>query len=237
MSIALITPTGGRPKQIQLCAEFMRKQDYKGKVLWVLVDDVLPNTVDCVDLVDFRKSWQIVKVFPSPVWSVGQNTQARNLLIGIEIVKNHKDVEAVFIIEDDDYYNPQYLSVMVSKLNGCDIVGQLYTVYYDPVHRGWMRNGNALHASLFQVAFRIEILPIFERICQTRKRFIDMEFFRVVKGRRINLFDGQDLAIGIKGLPGRVGIGSGHRMEIKMQRDPDFVKLKELIGEDYKYYL
>jgi hypothetical protein len=109
MSIALITPTGGRPKQIQLCAEFMRKQDYKGKVLWVLVDDVLPNTVDCVDLVDFRKSWQIVKVFPSPVWSVGQNTQARNLLIGIEIVKNHKDVEAVFIIEDDDYYNPQYL--------------------------------------------------------------------------------------------------------------------------------
>jgi len=43
--------------------------------------------------------------------------------------------------------------------------------------------------------------------------------------------------VGIKGLPGRSGIGMGHRAEIRMTPDPEFVKLKELIGDDYMYYL
>ena len=69
--------------------------------------------------------------------------------------------------------------------------------------------------------------------------FIDMSFFRLMVGTpyKINLFDGKDLAIGIKGLSGRTGIGMGHRAEVKMTRDADFVKLKELIGDDYMYYL
>jgi hypothetical protein len=71
-----------------------------------------------------------------------------------------------------------------------------------------------------------------------KRAFIDMAFFRLMgKDIKVNLFDGKDLAIGIKGLPGRKGIGMGHRAEVKMARDPDFSKLKELIGDDYMYYL
>jgi len=46
--IALITPTGARPKQIRLCAEWMKRQTYNGSVLWIVVDDAIPITVDLI---------------------------------------------------------------------------------------------------------------------------------------------------------------------------------------------
>lgn len=233
--IALITATGARPKQIKLCAEFMRRQDYKGEVLWVIVDDAIPITINDIGY-SFRDGWTIEKVFPSPTW-MGDNTQSRNLLAGIERLKEYQ-VKAAFIIEDDDYYCVEYLSRMMEELKESKVTGQQRTVYYDVVHRGWMRNENLIHASLFQTAFTSDILPIFETACKMGKKFIDMNFFRLVRTHKINLFsNGKDLAIGIKGLPGRPGIGMGHRMDVKMTKDPEFVKLKELIGEDYKYYI
>lgn len=233
--IALITPTGDRPKQIQLCEEFMRKQDYKGKVLWILVDDCVPETTGNIGISGFSDNWTVIHIYPKVKWKLGDNSQANNILRGLDVLRYYP-IEAVFIIEDDDYYSPQYLSVMMEKLKGFDVVGQQCTVYYNPVIRGWMRNGNYTHASLFQVAFSITVLPQFASVCRRRIKYIDMNFFRSMAHHKVNLFNGQDLAIGIKGLPGRTGIGMGHRAEIKMARDPEFLKLKELIGEDYKYY-
>jgi len=236
--IVLITPTGARPKQIELCMEFMANQDYTGEVLWIIIDDAIPVTTDCIPI-NFRLGWNIVKIYPKPEWQVGQNTQVRNLLAGLNEVKKHQSVETVFIIEDDDYYSPQYLRVMVEKMNGFELIGQICTVYYNPVVRCWMRNGNHHHASLFQTAFRKSVIPTFETVCMRRTNFVDSHLFRVFAGSfrtKVNLFDGRDLAIGMKGLPGRTGIGMGHRAEIRMAPDPDFVMLKTLIGDDYKYY-
>lgn len=235
--IALITPTGGRPKQIELCSKFMKYQDYKGEVLWLIIDDVVPVTTDFIYHLSFKDNWIVKKIYPKPEWSPGQNTQARNLLVGVDEVKKY-EVSAVFIIEDDDYYSPQYLSIMVEKLKDYDVAGQINTVYYNPIYRGWMRNANHQHSSLFQVAFTPEMIPLFRKCCLMTRVFIDMSFFRILKGvKKVNLFDGKDLSIGIKGMPGRTGIGMGHRAEIRMTRDPEFVKLKELIGDDYIYYL
>jgi len=238
--VALITPTGGRPKQIELCSKFMKRQDYKGKVLWVIVDDIEPISTNHISLA-FRENWIIKKINPTPSWRVGQNTQARNLIVGIEEVRLNKyeEIEAIFIIEDDDYYSPEYLTTMMEKIKGFNVAGQMYTVYYNPVFRGWLQNGNYKHASLFQVAFTPNLIPIFKRCCLMRRVFIDMSFFRSIANLpyKVNLFDGKDLAVGIKGLPGRSGIGMGHRAEIRMMPDPEFVKLKELIGDDYMYYL
>jgi hypothetical protein len=232
--LALVTPTGGRPMQIQLCAEFMRHQDYKGKVLWVIVDDVVPYSTENICF-DFPDKWKIVNIYPPTKWKPGMNTQAGNLLIGLDILDFY-NVSAIFIIEDDDYYSPQYLRVMSEKLKGYDVVGQRCTVYYNPVIRGWMRNANINHASLFQIAFTPDVLPRFRSVCESRNKYIDMTFFRTMQRKGVHLFNGQDLAVGIKGLPGRAGIGMGHRAEIKMEADPEFVKLKELIGEDWIYY-
>jgi hypothetical protein len=235
--IALITPTGGRPKQIELCTKFMKHQDYEGKVLWVIVDDVDPTTISGIPS-SFRDNWEIQRVYPEPKWKEGiKNTQSRNLIVGLNIVSKY-EVEAIFIIEDDDYYSPQYLSTMMEKIKDNDVAGQRCTVYYNPIYRGWMRNANWKHSSLFQVAFTPKMIPLFETCCLMKRSFIDMAFFKLLgKDTKVNLFDGKDLAIGIKGLPGRAGIGMGHHAEIRMTPDPEFVKLKELIGDDYMYYL
>jgi len=238
MCIALITPTGGRSRQIRFCAEFMHKQDYPGQVLWVVVDDCEPVTTDVITK-DFRENWIIRKIYPEKKWRPGLNTQSQNLMHGIEAVKEY-EVEAIFIIEDDDYYSSRYLSEMMKRLRGYDIAGEQKTIYYNAKIHTWFANGNTRHASLFQVAFTPLLLPMFQDICYKRVKFIDIIFFKSAAqaGNKINLFNSEHLSIGIKGLSGRAGIGWGHRRNnSRMKADEELVKLKELTGADYKYYI
>lgn len=235
--ISLLTPTGARPKQIELCAEFMKRQDYKGDVLWVIVDDAEPRTTDFIKK-DFRENWKIVKLYPERKWRPGMNTQASNMLSGLEVINKHK-VEAILIIEDDDYYKPKYISNMINKLHGFDITGEQNTIYYNVARKLWYPNANRLHASLFQIAFTEALLPMFRNVCQENCKYIDMRFFRRAWGLKckINLFDDVRFSVGMKGLGGRMGIGFGHRANtVKMRADPELVKLKELLGKDYIYY-
>lgn len=235
--IALITPTGARAKQIQLCAKWMSKQTYTGKVLWVVVDDCKPTTTDFIKE-NFHSRWKIVKVYPKPSWEKGQNTQARNLLAGIEVVKRYEP-EYTFIIEDDDYYKPCYLEEMMKRcVPPYDLIGECYTVYYNVLTRTWKRHQNREHASLFQAAFSQEGLKALEKTCENAPRFIDIEVFREYPEKnKIKLFSGIDLAIGIKGLPGRPGIGIGHTQMLSLKKEDRMVTLKEWIGNDYMFYL
>lgn len=235
--IALITPTGTRPVQIQLCANFMRQQDYEGEVLWVIVDDGDPISIDCVTE-DFRKGWKIVKAFPAKKWKFGMNTQSTNILEGLKVVKQYK-VDLIFIIEDDDYYTPRYLREMVNKIGSCLIIGEMFSIYYNPLLRGYLINGNTVYSSLFQTAFTPALLSTVEGVCLTKAKFIDMTLYKRsgIPADKMHLFSSENLAIGIKGLPGRLGIGMGHRPGLKLTPDPDMSKLREWIGDDYLYYM
>ena len=77
-----------------------------------------------------------------------------------------------------------------------------------------------------------------EVACSKNSKFVDLMVFRnfIPKSKTL-LFEGLDLAIGIKGLPGRPGIGIGHKPIYQIQPDSDMLVLKKLIGEDYIYYL
>jgi len=231
--IVLITPTGGRSRQFNLCCNWMRKQTYTGKVLWIIVDDCIPRTT--LNIEPFPKNWTIITKYPSPIWRNGDNTQSRNLKVGIDIIKSipKKQVEGIFIIEDDDYYSPVYLEKMVVKLEGFTIAGEIYTMYYHIGEKKYRGDANVYHTSLFQTAFKTEAIPAFE--LSYGNKFIDIEFFKHVTN--VNLFPREDLAIGIKGMNGRGGIGGGHRRTMyKGLPDYNLAKLKEFIGEDYKYY-
>ena len=231
--IVLITPTGGRPRQFNLCCNWMRNQTYTGKVLWIVVDDCRPCITGNIE--SFPDNWTIVKKYPLPIWHTGNNTQSRNLKIGINIVKSlpKEQVEAIFIIEDDDYYSPAYLEKMMVKLKGYTVAGEIYTMYYHIGERKYHGDANKIHTSLFQTAFTVDAIPAFEM--SYGKKYIDIEFFTHVKNA--NLFPREDLAIGIKGMPGRGGIGGGHRRNsYRGSPDNDFSRLKDFIGDDYKYY-
>jgi len=227
--IVLLTPTGGRPDQIKLCERWMQNQDYKGEVLWVIVDDCEVKTTENIK----RDGWLIKRIFPTPSWQPGQNTQARNMAVGINYIKTLSDIEAIFIIEDDDYYKSIYLTTMMGKLKGYYLAGELYTVYYNVRLRSWMRNGNDTWSSLFQTVFTPAVIPILESIYQ--HRYIDYHLFPAVA--RKNIFKGNDLGVGIKGQNGRCGIGAGHKELASYKADPNGAKLYELIGDDVKYYI
>jgi len=229
--IILITPTGARPRQIELCAQFMKNQDYKGVVLWIIIDDAVLRTTDFIKD-DFKKEWIIKKIYPVPSWRIGQNTQGRNIAAGINFIKDYKDIEAIFIIEDDDYYTPSYLTKMVKKLEGYDIAGEMFTFYYNIIIRRYTVCRNTW-SSLFQTAFTPAIIPILEKLYGMK--FIDMELFKLVNNK--NLFKDEYLAIGIKGQPGRAAVGRAHGRIMSWTADPELKKLRSLIGEDVNYYL
>jgi hypothetical protein len=234
--IALLTPTGARPQQMQLCARYMARQTYTGPVVWVLVDDAWPCSTDVVPA-DFRAGWDILKVYPVPIWQPGQNTQGRNIAAGIAaLLKNYKldEIEAIFIIEDDDWYGPQYLEMMLMLRHDAHIWGETHTVYYNVVSRTWWENQNALWSSLFQMAFTMQALPFFATLYG--QKFIDFVFCQTYKGGPVRLFRAGNLGVGIKGQPGRAGIGAGHRD--LPNHDPQAIKLAELLGtEDAAAYL
>jgi len=216
--IALITPTGARADQFNFCAKWMQRQNYPGEITWIIIDDCHPRTTDAVNE-NFKDDWTIIKIYPIPLWS-GQNTQARNLSIGTKtLTANYKkeEIEAIFIIEDDDYYKSNYLERMMFHLSGFQATGEKNTVYYNVAFRTYFIHPNTGHSSLFQTAFTIETLPIFEK-CYNQ-RFIDMSFWP--KLTNVN-----------QGIPGRRGIGSGHTRLRNMPNDIDWNYLKSLIGEE-----
>jgi hypothetical protein len=234
--IALITPTGARPAQIQLCAKFMQRQTYAGRVCWVLVDDCLPLTTDFIKD-DFRPDWHILRVHPRPAWQAGQNTQGRNLAAGLAaLLAAYKveEVEAIYIIEDDDWYSAGYLAAMYQRIQGYQLAGETHTMYYNVQYRRYHENLNAEWSSLFQTVFTPALLPQFSALYT--EKFIDYVFFRLVTQGK-NLFRCQPkLAIGIKGIAGRTGIGAGHRFTPHLRPDSDLQMLKYLIGNDVEYY-
>ncbi len=232
--ICLITPTGGRPAQFKLCSIFMHRQTYTGKVTWVIIDDCLPVTTDIVQPT-FRENWTIVKIHPSPPWNVNLNTQARNLSVGINyILKTYKyeEIEAIFIIEDDDYYKSIYLENMMHRINGFFAAGEIQTLYYNVIYRQFCTNTNVGHSSLFQTVFKVEAIPALEKAFTDK--FIDMKFWTHVQNK--NLFKADNYAIGMKGLPGRYGIGIGHRRFNGWPYDLNLQHLSSWIGEDAKLY-
>jgi len=234
--IALITPTGARENQLKLCAHYMAKQTYGGDLVWVIIDDALPRTSDFITD-DFRTGWQVLKAYPAPPWQVGQNTQGRNLKAGIDLLLQHyspNKIEAIFIIEDDDYYRPNYLAVMMSLLDGCLVLGESHTIYYNVRLGRWIENQNDTWSSLFQTAFKPAALRWFNKLYG--EKFIDYAFFRLCE--KPKLFRTPDkLSIGIKGIEGRAGIGAGHGFIPHMIPDESGSKLIELLGEDANFYL
>jgi hypothetical protein len=232
--IAAITPTGSRPNQFNLCSRWMQRQTYKGEVTWFIVEDCHPRTTDFITD-DFKENWTIVKIYPTPLWH-GENTQARNISNGIyELFKKYKqsEIEAIFIIEDDDWYRATYLEEMMNHKSTFDLWGESNTIYYNVYYRRYAANNNFAHASLFQTAFSPKVFREFED-CYSQK-FIDFVFWAKIANR--NLFSAGNLAVGMKGMPGRGGIGAGHSRAFTMLVDQNCQYLGSLIGvDDAKLY-
>ena len=224
--LTLLTATGARPQAWAICERLMARQDYAGPVRWVIVDDgAEPQPVTFQ-----REGWTLVHVRPEPYWQPGQNTQARNLLAGLAAISPN---ERVVIIEDDDHYAPDWLTHVAAQLDRAELVGETCARYYNVAKRVGRQLNNAGHASLCATAMRGRALQTFRQVCRPGRQFIDLDLWKLHPSR--HLFYGHRV-VGIKGLPGRGGIGMGHSDRFRGVDDRDGALLWEWVGKDAELY-
>lgn len=222
--LTLLTVTGERPKAFALCEEWMRRQTYTGQVRWVIVDD--GRTEQKINFQPERGTWHIEVYRPDTPWQPGQNTQARNLLLGLFVIHNH---ENLVIIEDDDYYAPDWLETVERELEKAELVGETNARYYNLNKRMGREMENFRHSSLCSTAMRGQAIETFRSVCRPGIQFIDHILWQAHSNQR--LFKGHRV-VGIKGLPGRQGIGMGHDKKFTGIRDNGGKLLTEWIGLD-----
>ena len=225
MNVTILTPTGGRPRSFALLAHMLSRQTYRGAIRWIVVDDVEPMT----PLPDVRDGIKLIHVRPSPPWEFRKNTQHRNLLAGLEAYEGGD----LLICEDDDHYVPEYVAQMVQWLEKHDLVGEGCARYYNVPHRRWHVHKNTEHASLCETGMRESVVDEFRNAIRRRTQYIDVDLW----GCKVNkcVMPNIGLCVGIKGMPGRAGIGSGHRPDFGTP-DPEGKKLREWIGNEADWY-
>jgi len=236
MKTYVITCTGGRPEALKLCNHYMARQGHQD-FEWIVIEDGA--------VVDSKGPRRANVFYQSAPSEPGEITLVRNLRtalghIGIESRKHGPGL--IIIVEDDDWYHAGYVGMMQSYAEnlppGKMLFGESNTRYYNVRWRTYRHNDNAEHASLCSTCFTTEFLPHMAKIIMAadpQRPFIDVTAFAEHADKAI-LFP-SDLVCGIKGMPGRKGIGHGHTEGIKrITRDPYMEVLQDWIGEDVWRY-
>jgi hypothetical protein len=241
--ITLITPTGDRPLAFGLCCDWIFHQT-KQPDQWIVVDDGR----EIMDAYYRGAKWMnYVRRDPRP--DDPAHTLGRNIQAALPFVTGTK----ILMIEDDEYYAPTYIEEMARRLDQYQIVGIGRARYYNLQYQKWYRDENFWHASLAQTGFKVEffdrIKHLFDdeiyidvRIWETENlsRFSFGGKERVTdRGNGIVFDDGDDnpLYCGIKGLPGRKGMGIGHTDFPGLHPDPGNQMLKKWIPKDHEEYI
>lgn len=199
--LTALTPTGARPEAFAECVRQMRAQTL-GAVRWVIVDDG-PEPMPTPEV----PGWDVIHLRPEPCWRPGQNTLARNILHGLPHC-----TDRVAVIEDDDQYAPWWLSACALRLQVAELVGESHSLYRNRATGGTREMGNRYHASLCSTALRGPALEALARICREGGLMLDLRLWRCFTGPK-RLYAPEPRGVtGIKGWPGRPGIGMGHRL-------------------------
>lgn len=232
MKTWVITCTGDRPEALRLCNHYMARQTHQD-FTWIVVSDVFEETPGPrrADLFIGRE----------PCWEPGEITLPQNLLAGLEAVDT-SEPGIVLIVEDDDWYSGGYIGNMHSIAENLPpqimLFGESRTRYYNVRWRTYRHNDNDKWASLCSMGFKTEFIPEMRKMieeCDPDRPFIDVAAFQ--KHRSRAYLQPTDLVCGIKGMPGRRGIGHGHTEACKrLRRDPYLEVLQDWIGTDVERY-
>ena len=234
--VTLITCTGGRPESLARCAKYVARFENPDRlsIHWVVVDDGPFINTDALPLPDDRK---LMYVRPRHRWQPGMNTLAMNLLEAIPFVMH----DNILFIEDDDWYSPLYMRRQLELLRGAKIVGEQPSRYYHVPSRRW-RVMHGPHASLCQTGIHASLLPLLKSVCELRPDFVDIRLWNAspLRDRAITRrLDDATHCVGMKGLPGRTGIGIGHRPDLGTGWWSDIrdQKLREWLGDGADLYI
>jgi hypothetical protein len=216
--LTVVTPTADRPVAFALCERWMARQTRQ------------PD------------EWIVADGGQTPVVCTGgqRHLHQRSGLGVVNFLANvRRGVEAatgdlIAIVEDDDWYDARHLEVVIGQLTpGVLAAGDDTQRYYHLPHRAWKRFPN-IGACLCQTVFRREALPVFLHALSeaedVRHYGIDGRFWSRLPRQQTSLVR-TETVLGIKGLPGREGLGIGHRPRLHdWTNDPQMRQLTAWIG-------
>lgn len=221
--LTILTPTSGRPLAFEYLKQWIDQQNYNDSLQWI---------VSCDDWQDYT--------FPSTCTSIlnppdqmpkGMHSLNYNLICTLPYIRG----DYILIMEDDDYYTSEFISIMDQFLESYNLVGISPTRYYNVATRRVRTIANSDHASLAHTGFHASLLPLFTEILNQSKPFIDLAFWRSFHGSKY-IHQSNNIHVGIKGMPGKRGIGIGHKQEFGYP-DPRLRIFREWsIPESYKQY-
>jgi hypothetical protein len=247
--IVAITPTGDRPQTFKLCLKWMESQTLKPD-RWVIVDDG-KFSLDTTNLPSYAL---YLRRHPTP--SDPKFTLCLNMKEAFKVAVG--DIQLV--IEDDEYYAPTYIEKMVRYLQTYEVVGLGRSKYYHLPSKGYKRHMSLNMTCLSRTAWRDSFSSTVQSILNGDS-FFDVKLWRMLSPNRNVIYDASNLkevervtengkgivfddgdsdvlCLGIKGLPGRAGIGQGHLHRFYTQHDNDnFDVLKRWIPKAFCEYI
>jgi hypothetical protein len=231
--VTLLTPTGDRHHAFALCEQWMRRQTFRGRVQWVVVDDGgSPTTVTLQ-----REGWQVTYIPRQKQADDPKHTLSVNMLAGL----GHAQSGKIIMVEDDEWYHPTYVETMARWLDETELVGYGVDVYAHLCNLRWNQLPHERHASLNKTAFRASVIKAMTDVCQRRSPSIDHLIWRTFKGsKRVHMVNERrtPLSVGWKGMPGRSGLLPAHQAESRIWRGsrPFEDHLEAWLGEDAATY-
>jgi len=222
MSITIITPTGDRPEAFELTRKWVISQTVQPDQ-WLVIDDGKEPLPDYLRIdVDY------VRREP-------KENEGHTLILNMKEAVKHIKGDTILIFEDDDWYGPDYVKTMVHYLGIYDLVGESYARYYHLPAMKYRRIGNNAHASFCQTGFNKRLLSVFNT-CLEGDPYIDARFWSIVTEHKYLIVDTADqlhLHCSLKGMKGRLGIGSGHNKEARYYNVDDSLEyLIRWVGEE-----
>jgi glycosyltransferase involved in cell wall biosynthesis len=222
MKITLITPTADQPLGMMLAEQYIARQTV-GFHEWIVADDgTVPArlTMGQKHLVRKREH-------------EGGRSLAGNMLAALP----HVTGDIVVMIEHDDWYSPLHLATSLQRLQDAKATGNGFQRYYN-VHVRCFRLMKNVGSALCNTAFTADLIPAMQ---QAAKAAFQQGGYGVDRLFWDSLTSGKDVhdietVVGIKGLPGRPGLGMGHRPDKGWSLDPQLVTLREWIGDDVENY-
>lgn len=145
-------------------------------------------------------------------------------------------------MEHDDWYRPDHIETCLRELSDHLATGSVWQRYYNVTQRCWrvMRN---VGSALCNTAFAADLIPNMRAACErarSQNRIgVDRFFWDSIPDSRRNITE-TETVIGVKGLPGRKGLGLGHKADLCITHgwtyDPQAIKAREWLGDDTARY-
>ncbi len=229
LPFSVITPTGDRPQTLYLLRKYLERQTIQ-PAEWIVVDDGKTSSEAVLDGQPVRYLRR------EPGENESGHTLKYNLTAALELATTNY----LIMMEDDDWYHPEYLETMLAGLKEHDLFGLGETVFYNFPGRRWRKITSRKNAPLCITGFNKKAIPqVIDACNKTRKWKVDIGLWNWFEGSKGYSDRGTLFHIGLKGLnSSRPGLTRDHRDSTRLnQADPELKFLKEHLGSDLDYYL